>query len=66
LIQTDLGVASGVRPGDVLTVYRTNGELPRMLLGQAVVLTVEPLTSTAKLTTTVRETSVGDHVEVVQ
>jgi hypothetical protein len=66
VIQTDLGVASGVRPGDVLTVYRRNGELPRLMLGQAVVLTVEPLTSTAKLTKVVRETWVGDHVEVYQ
>ena len=66
VIQTDLGVASGVRPGDVLTVYRANGELPRMMLGQAVVLTVEPLTSTVKLTMTVRETWVGDRVEIVQ
>jgi len=31
-----------------------------------VVLTVEPLTATVKVTSTVRELSVGDHVEVVR
>ena len=55
-----------VQPKFLVTVYRTNGELPRMMLGQAVVLTVEPLTSTAKLIMTVRETWVGDRVEIVQ
>jgi hypothetical protein len=66
IIHTDLGVASGVKPGTVLTLYREGGELPRAMIGQAVVLTVEPLTSTAKVTTSVRETSVGDHVEIVR
>jgi len=64
IIYTDLGVGSGVNPGDVLTIYRGAGELPRRLLGQAVVLTVEPLTSTAKITLTVAETAPGDRVEV--
>ena len=64
VIQVDLGVGSGVEPGDVLMLYRTRKDLPRTILGQAVVLTVEPLTSTAKITTSVSETSVGDGVEV--
>jgi hypothetical protein len=66
VIQTDLGVASGVEPGDVLTLYRERSELPRSNLGQAVVLTVEPLSCTAKITGSVREAKVGDHVEIVR
>jgi hypothetical protein len=64
IIYTDLGAGSGAEPGDVLTVYRDNGDLPRLMLGQAVILTVEQNTSTATLTTTVRESSPGDSVEV--
>ena len=66
IIYSDLGVASGVKPGDVLSVFRDNGELPRMMIGQAVVLTVEPLTSTAKMTHAVRESYPGDRVEVIR
>jgi hypothetical protein len=66
IIYVDLGVASGVGPGEVLTLYQDRGELPRVNIGQAVVLTVEPLTATAKLTLTVRETGVGDRVEVLR
>jgi hypothetical protein len=66
VIYTDLGQGVGIRPGDILTVYRENGDLPRLMLGQAVILTVEGGTSTAKLTTAVREIFTGDRVEVVQ
>jgi len=66
IIYTDLGVASGISPGDVLTLYVQREELPRVHIGQAVVLTVEPLTSTVKLTLTVRETGIGDNVEILQ
>jgi len=66
IVYVDLGVASGVGPGEVLTLYQDRGELPRVNIGQAVVLTVEPLTATAKLTLTVRETGVGDRVEVMR
>ena len=64
IIHTDLGLASGVQPGDVLTLYRPNGDLPRQNLGQAVVLTVEPGTSTVKVTRALREMEIGDYVEV--
>ena len=64
IIYTDLGAGSGAQPGDVLTVYRDNGDLPRLMLGQAVILTVEQNNSTALLTTTVRDSSPGDSVEV--
>jgi len=65
IVHTDLGLASGVKPGDVLTVYRRRKDLPRMQLGQVVVLTVEPTTSTGMVQLSVREMAVGDRVEVV-
>jgi hypothetical protein len=71
VIHTDLGASSGVRPGDVLTLYRHNNaalpaldRLQRLNIAQAVVLTVEPTTSTIKVTHSVQELFVGDQVEV--
>jgi hypothetical protein len=66
VVQTDLGAASGIAPGGVLPLYRDRRELPREQLGQAVILTVEPLTSTAKITLSVREIETGDRVEVIE
>lgn len=64
IVYTDLGVASGVRPGDVLTLYEEQGQLPRVKIGQAIVLTVEPQTSTAKITRSWRESEPGVRVEI--
>jgi hypothetical protein len=66
IVYTDLGAASGVQPGDAVTIFRDNGDLPRINLGQAVILTVEPTTSTAKITLSVKESGLGDRVEVTQ
>jgi len=66
VVYTDLGTNSGVKPGDVLTLYRDNEDLPRLMLGQAIVLTVEEGTSTAKIMLSVREIGNGDGVEVIQ
>ena len=65
VIFTDLGTAAGVAPGDVLLLFRdrANG-LPRQVLGQAVVLTVEGESSTAKIVASARESMIGDRVEV--
>jgi hypothetical protein len=65
VIYTDLGQASGVRPGTVLNLYRDQEGLPRLMLGQAVILTVESGTSTAKVSLSVREVGPGDRVEVI-
>lgn len=66
VIYTDLGRAAGVAPGDVVTLYRQrDGQMPRMNLGQAVILTVGPGTSMAKIVVAVRESFVGDAVEVL-
>ena len=65
VIFTDLGQHTGVVPGDVLAVYRERtGGLPRLILGQAVVLTVETETSTAKIVISTRESEIGDNVEI--
>jgi hypothetical protein len=65
VIFTDLGRHTGVAPGDVLVLFRERPEgLPRMMLGQAVVLTVETETSTAKIMSSTRESEIGDWVEI--
>lgn len=64
ILYTDLGEDRGVKPGDVLTIYRENGDLPRKVLGRAVVLMTEAGTSAAKVTRSTRELLIGDRVEV--
>ena len=66
VVATDLGSAAGVRPGTLLTLFRDNGDYPRLVLGQAVVLTVEGETSTVKLLHVSREVHPGDRAEVFQ
>jgi len=65
VVLTDLGVASGVSPGDVVTMFRSSRGMPRVNLARGIVLSVEPGTSTVKLTHTIRELQVGDHVQVM-
>lgn len=66
VVATDLGTEAGVRPGSLLTLFRDNGDLPRIVIGQAVVLTVEGETSTAKILHSAREVRLGDRAEVLQ
>jgi hypothetical protein len=66
VVATDLGEAAGVRPGSILTLFRDNGEFPRLVLGQGVVLTVEGPTSTVKVLHTSREVRRGDRAEILQ
>jgi hypothetical protein len=66
VVATDLGDAAGIRPGSLLTLFRDNGDLPRVILGQAVVLTVDGGTSTVKVLHTSREVKCGDRAEVLQ
>ena len=66
VVATDLGTDAGVRPGSLLTLFRDNGDLPRIVIGQAVVLTVEGATSTAKILHSAREVRMGDRAEVLQ
>ena len=66
VIHVDLGDASGIASGEILQLWRENGDLPRLMLGRAVVLTVEPGTATAKIYESVREVRIGDRVEIVR
>jgi hypothetical protein len=66
VVNTDLGNTAGVRPGSLLTLFRDNGDLPRLVLGQAVVLTVDGATSTVKVLHSSREVRIGDRAEVFQ
>jgi hypothetical protein len=61
---TDLGSAKGLQPGSVLRVYRDQQGLPRVNLGQAVVLETAQDTSAVKVTLAVKEIAVGDRVEL--
>jgi hypothetical protein len=66
-VNVDLGQASGVKPGDILSIYRPNpaGEdLPRINLGEGVVLMTGSSTSVVKITASVREIYLGDRVEM--
>lgn len=64
IIHTDLDAGAGIQPGSVLALYRPNGSLPRLMLGRAVVLTVEDGTSTAKIVDSFRDVRMGDRAEV--
>lgn len=64
VIFLDLGAAAGVKPGTLVTLYRDNPELPRLMLGRAVVLTVGDATSVAKIVQSVREVRLSDRAEV--
>ena len=66
VIATDLGNESGVKPGSLLTLFRDNGDLPRIVIGQGVVLTVDGETSTVKIIHSAREVRRGDRAEVFQ
>ena len=66
VVHADLGEEAGVRPGSILTVYRDNGDFPRIVLGEAVVLTVDGSTSTIKMIQGIREARWGDRVEILQ
>lgn len=65
VVQLDLGLASGVEPGDVVTMYRWRKDLPRKQLGQGIVLTVGQTSSSAVVHTSVAEMGVGDEVETL-
>jgi len=62
---TDLGSAKGLRPGNVLRIYREQQQgLPRLMLGQGVVVEAEQETSAVKVAVAVKEIKIGDRVEL--
>lgn len=66
IVHLDLGAGSSAEPGDVVSVFREEGDVPRQMLGQGVILTVEPSTSTAKIMLSVRDLAVGDRAELIR
>lgn len=67
IVDVDMGQSDGLRPGDVLTIFRDNpegDELPRVNLGQAVVLMTEPRTAVVRISMSVRDIYLGDRVEM--
>jgi hypothetical protein len=60
----DLGSAQDVKPGDVMSVFRHVDELPRRMLGQAVVVETREGSSMVKITKSLREIYIGDKVEI--
>ena len=62
----DLGAAEGIYPGMFATVFRDNPVegMPRLVIGELGVLTVEEGYSTAKVTKAWRPVEVGDRVEI--
>lgn len=67
VVSIDLGSREGLKQGDFLTIFRPNPEghdLPRVNLGEAVVLMPEDRSSVVKITTSVKVIYLGDRVEV--
>ena len=67
IVNVDVGEPEGVKPGDLLTIYRPSpyGEgMPRVNLGEGVVILTEGHTSVVKITASVKEIAVGDRVEM--
>jgi len=66
LVFIDLGAADGVYPGQFATIFRDNpvAGMPRLVLGELGVLTVEEYYSTAILTRGWASVYIGDRVEL--
>ncbi|NOZ77908.1 MAG: LysM peptidoglycan-binding domain-containing protein [Acidobacteria bacterium] len=66
LVMLDLGSADGIYPGMFVTIYRDNPAvgMPRLVLGEAGILTTGQHYSTAKILSAKASIHVGDHVEV--
>lgn len=67
VVAVDLGQSQGVAPGEMLTIFRPNpsGEdLPRLNLGEGVVVMTGGSSAVVKITASVREIYLGDRVEV--
>ena len=66
LVFIDLGAAEGLYPGQFATIYRENPVqgMPRLVLGELGVLTVEETYSTAILTGGWASVYIGDMVEL--
>lgn len=66
VVMVDLGSAEGLYPGMFATVFRDNPvpDMPRVLVGELGILTVEDGYSTAKITYSVMPLAVGNRIEL--
>ncbi len=65
LISIDLGEEDGVIPGNIFTIFRyLYNNVQRKVLGEAVVLTVQQKTATAKISLSYDIINVGDEIEL--
>lgn len=66
LVFLDLGAAEGIYPGTFATVFRDNPVkgMPRLVMGEVGVLTVEETYSTAIITRSWAPLGIGDRIEV--
>lgn len=66
LVEINLGTDDALQPGDFVTVFRDNQVqgLPRQVLGEAGILTVEGQTATARIMRMRYEMRIGDRVEL--
>ena len=66
LVFVDLGMADGVYPGSFATVFRDNpvNGMPRLVLGELGILTVEESYATALVTYATQPLAVGNRVEI--
>ncbi len=62
----DLGTAEGIYPGMFATIFRENpvAGMPRLVIGELGILTVDEGYSTAKVTKAWRPVEIGDRVEI--
>jgi hypothetical protein len=65
-VMTDLGTGEGIYPGMFATIFRDNPVegMPRLVIGELGILTVEEGYSTAKVTKAWRPVAIGDRVEI--
>ena len=65
MVSIDLGEEDGVIPGNIFTIFRfLYNNVQRKVLGEAIVLTVQQKTATAKISLSYDFMTVGDEVEL--
>lgn len=65
LVGLDVGAEDGVVPGNIFTIFRyVYAGVPRRVLGEVAVLTVQDTTATAKITLSYDFVVVGDQIEL--
>lgn len=66
MVYLDHGRSEGLNPGDVLTLFRVGGGLPRRTFGEVKVVAAEEHTATALVTKAYSPVLIGDRVSMTQ